>query len=85
MSARVADVMTRNVVAVRGQASFKEIAATLRNRRISVSGPWSGLLHRHELEKARGVTAAQLMSGPAARDRLDHLSAPPVHVFGPLA
>jgi CBS domain-containing protein len=97
MSAKVADVMTRKVIAVRGNASFREIAVRLRDERVSAfpviddnnrvigvvseadliakeaagggydsfSGPWSGLLRRHELEKARGVTAAQLMSKPA--------------------
>jgi len=35
MSARVADVMTTNVVAVRRYASFKEIAARLRDLRVS--------------------------------------------------
>jgi CBS domain-containing protein len=97
MSSKVADVMTRKVIAVRGNASFREIAVRLRDERVSAfpviddnnrvigvvseadliakeaagggydssSGPWSGLLHRHELEKARGVTAAQLMSKPA--------------------
>jgi|ERR1700734_2651758 len=35
MSARVVDVMTANVVAVRSNASFKEIAARLRERRVS--------------------------------------------------
>ena len=35
MNARVADVMTRDVVAVRTDASFKEIAAMLRNLRVS--------------------------------------------------
>lgn len=97
MSAKVADVMTRKVIAVRGNASFREIAAKLRDERVSAfpviddgnrvigvvseadliakeaagggyesfSGRWSGLLHRRELEKARGVIAAQLMSKPA--------------------
>jgi CBS domain-containing protein len=31
----------------------------------SQPGPLSGLLHRHELEKARGLTAAELMTTPA--------------------
>jgi CBS-domain-containing membrane protein len=35
MSARVADVMTRDVVAVRTDASFKEIAAMLRSLQVS--------------------------------------------------
>ena len=35
MNARVADVMTKNVVAVRKYASFKEIAARFRELRVS--------------------------------------------------
>ncbi|HTS96159.1 MAG TPA: CBS domain-containing protein [Streptosporangiaceae bacterium] len=35
MSARVADVMTRDAVAVRASASFKEIAARLREQRVT--------------------------------------------------
>ena len=35
MSARVVGVMTANVVAVRSSASFKEIGARLRERRVS--------------------------------------------------
>jgi CBS domain-containing protein len=98
MSARVRDVMTTRVVAVRTNASFKEIVATLRSHRVSAlpvlndsgkvigvvseadllarealedgymghSGPpsVSGLLHRRELDKAKSVTAAGLMSWP---------------------
>jgi CBS domain-containing protein len=95
MSARVADVMSTKAVAVRANASFKEIAAGLREHRVSafpvignddkVIGVvseadllpkealeagyeghrgLSGLRHRTEREKARGVTAADLMSRP---------------------
>jgi CBS domain-containing protein len=96
MSARVADVMTTNVVAVRANASFKEIVARLGEQGVSAfpvldhddkvigvvseadllpkealeagyeghAGPLSGLRHRTELEKATGVTAADLMSRP---------------------
>jgi CBS domain-containing protein len=96
MTAKVADVMTRNVIAVREGASFKEIAARLRDEHVSAfpvldnantvigvvsegdliakeavagdgqdyTGPLAGLLHRHELEKARGVTAGELMTKP---------------------
>jgi CBS-domain-containing membrane protein len=96
MSAKVADVMTRKVIAVREGATFKEIAAKLRDEHVSAfpviddhskvigvvsegdliakeaaagddqgyTGPLAGLLHRHELEKARGVTAGELMSKP---------------------
>ena len=35
MSAKVADVMTRSVIAVRRNASFKELAVKLRDERIS--------------------------------------------------
>jgi CBS domain-containing protein len=96
MSAKVADVMTRSVIAVRKNASFKELAVKLRDERISafpviddgnrvigvvsegdliakeataggyedLTGPLAGLLHRHELEKARALTAGELMSKP---------------------
>jgi CBS domain-containing protein len=96
MSAKVTDVMTRNVIAVREGASFKEIAAKLRDAHVSAfpvidddnhvigvvsegdliakeaisgedqnfTGPLAGLLHRHELEKAMGVTAVELMTKP---------------------
>jgi CBS domain-containing protein len=95
MSARVADVMTTNAVAVRANASFKEIAARLREHCVSafpvidnddkvigvvseadllpkeaLEGGYeghrglSGLRHRAEREKARGATAADLMSRP---------------------
>jgi len=95
MSARVADVMTTKAVAVRANASFKEIAERLREHCVSavpvidnddkVIGVvseadllpkealeagyeghrgLSGLRHRAEQEKARGVTAADLMSWP---------------------
>ena len=96
MSAKVGDVMTRSVIAVRKNASFKELAVKLRDERISafpviddddrvigvvseadliakeataggyedVTGPLAGLLHRHELEKARALTAGELMSKP---------------------
>jgi CBS domain-containing protein len=96
MSAMVTDVMTRNVIAVREGASFREIAARLRDEHVSAfpvidddskvigvvsegdliakeavsgdgqnyTGPLAGLLHRHELEKARGVTAGELMTKP---------------------
>jgi len=98
MNAKVAGVMSTNVIAVRENASFKEIAAKLRDQRISAfpvidedskvigvvseadliakevfeddggednSGPPSGLIHRRDLEKAKGVTARELMSQPA--------------------
>ena len=105
MSAKVTDVMTRKVVAVHTGASFKEIAATLRERRVSAfpvvdddgrvigvvseadliakealeggyeshPGPLSGLLHRRDLEKARGATAGELMSRPPVTVQPDDL------------
>ena len=103
MSAKVADVMTTNVIAVREGASFKEIAAKLRDEHVSAfpviddgnkvvgvvsegdliakeamagdgqnyTGPLAGLLHRHELEKARGVTAYELMTKPPVTVRAE--------------
>ena len=103
MSAKVADVMTRNVIAVREGASFKEIAAKLRDEHVSAfpviddgnkvvgmvsegdliakeaiagdgqnfTGPLAGLLHRHELEKAQGVTAGELMTKPPVTVRAE--------------
>ena len=102
MSAKVADVMTRNVIAVRESASFKEIAAKLRDEHVSAfpviddgnkvigvvsegdliakeavsgdqsfTGPLAGLLHRHELEKARGATAVELMTKPPVTVRAE--------------
>jgi len=103
MSAKVADVMTRSVIAVRRNASFKELAVKLRDERISAfpviddddrvigvvseadliakeataggyedfTGPLASLLHRHELEKARALTAGELMSKPPVIVRPD--------------
>jgi CBS-domain-containing membrane protein len=96
MRAKVADIMTRAVIAVHRGATFKEIAARLQDGHISAvpvidednkvigvvsaadllakeavagdgqnfTGPLAGLLHRQELEKARGVTADELMTRP---------------------
>jgi CBS domain-containing protein len=93
----VKDVMTARVVSVGKDASFREMAAALREHRISafpvidgdgkvigvvseadmltkealgsepqgMPGMITGLLRRKEHAKARGVTAADLMSGPA--------------------
>ncbi|HXP18751.1 MAG TPA: CBS domain-containing protein [Streptosporangiaceae bacterium] len=98
MSATVRDVMTTRVVAVRKDASFKEMAAMLRSSRISafpvvddggrVIGVVSeadllvkeavqaegismlaALRHIHEDEKAAGITAGDLMTGPAVTIR----------------
>ena len=93
MNALVKDVMTRNVVTVSKDAAFEDIAAALREHRISavpvVDGEcrvigvvsesdllaklafgidedrtpgMAGILHWHQLEKARAVTAAELMT-----------------------
>ena len=94
ISATVKDAMTTSVVAVRKDASFKEMAAMLRSRRISafpvvddagrvigvvsegdmlvkvaVQADGSSLLaalrHLREDDKAAGITAGDLMTGPA--------------------
>src|SRR5258708_10397396 len=94
VSATVRDVMTTSVVAVRKDASFKEMAAMLGSRRISafpvlddagrvvgvvsegdllvkeaVQADGTSLLaalrHIRENEKATGITAGDLMTGPA--------------------
>ncbi len=94
ISATVRDVMTTSVVAVRKDASFKEMAAMLRSRRISafpvvddagrvigvvsegdllvkeaVQADGTSLLaalrHLKEDDKATGITAGDLMTGPA--------------------
>ena len=107
------DVMTTNVVAVHVSASFREVAVTLHDRRVSAfpviddagvvigvvseadlitkealeanhethPGPLSGLLHRRDLEKARGVTAGELMSKPAITVRPDDLVSHAAHLM----
>ena len=94
ISVTVRDVMTTSVVAVRKDASFKEMAAMLASRRISafpvlddagrvvgvvsegdllvkaaVQADGTSLLaalrHIREDEKATGITAGDLMTGPA--------------------
>ncbi len=94
ISATVRDVMTTSVVAVRKDASFKEMAAMLRSRRISAfpvlddagrvvgvvsegdllvkeavqaygTSLFAALRHLREEDKARGITAGDLMTGPA--------------------
>jgi len=94
ISATVRDVMTTLVVAVRKDASFKEMAATLRSRRISAfpvlddqgrvigvvsegdllvkeavqadgASLFAALRHLREDDKAAGITADDLMTGPA--------------------
>jgi CBS domain-containing protein len=93
----VKDVMTTEVVSVTQNAPFVEIAAALRQYRVSafpvlneagavigvvsesdllaklalgggedgMPGMITGILHQHESEKARAVTAAELMTSPA--------------------
>jgi len=94
MSARVRDIMTTRVVAVRKDASFKEMAAMLRDSRISAfpvvddtgrvigvvseadllvkiavqadsTSLLAALRHHGEEDKAAGITAGDLMTGPA--------------------
>jgi CBS-domain-containing membrane protein len=94
MSASVKDVMTTQVVAVRQNASYKEMAVRLREHRVSafpvlddqnkvigvvseadlltkeafdgeVPGFFNGILRHREQAKAAGLTAADMMTGPA--------------------
>lgn len=97
MNALVKDVMTTQVVWVEQDTPFAEIAAALREYRVSafpvlgqdgkvagvvsesdllaklalgggedgMPGMITGILHQHEAEKARAVTAAELMTSPA--------------------
>ncbi|HTX27215.1 MAG TPA: CBS domain-containing protein [Streptosporangiaceae bacterium] len=101
MKSTVRDVMTTRVIWVRKGASFREMAATLREHRISafpvvddagkvigvvseadllakqaldggedgMPGMITGLLRRREQEKARGVTAGDVMTSPAVTVR----------------
>jgi CBS domain-containing protein len=93
MSVTVRDVMTTGVIAVRGDTSFKEMAAMLGSSRVSgfpvidragkvlgvvsetdmlikeadrASHPevFGGLRRSRDLQKAAGVTAAELMTSP---------------------
>ena len=108
MKSAVREVMTTRVIWVRKEASFREMAAALREHRVSafpvldgagkvigvvseadllakevvetepesVSGVVSGILHRKEAEKARGITAGDLMTSPAVivhpEDTVEH-------------
>lgn len=47
----------------------------------SQPGTLSGLLHRHELEKARGLTAAELMTAPAVTVSPYHLVSHAAHLM----
>jgi CBS domain-containing protein len=96
MNASVKDVMTTHVVCVRRNTPFAEIAASLRQHRVSafpvlnetgkvigvvsesdllaklalgggedgMPGMITGILRQHETEKARAVTAGDLMTSP---------------------
>jgi CBS-domain-containing membrane protein len=94
MKAAVKDVMTTRVVWVRQDASFKKMAAALRENRVSAfpvlddedkvigvvseadlltkealngePGILDGILHHRDQQKARGITAGDLMTHPAA-------------------
>ena len=100
----VRDVMTTRVIWVRKDAPFRELAAALREHRISAfpvlgeddkvigvvseadmltkealdgePGMFSGLLHHRDAEKARGITAGDLMTAPvvtvAPEDTVEH-------------
>jgi len=101
MKSTVRDVMTTRVIWVRKEASFREMAAILREHRVSafpvlddggrvigvvseadlltkqalvggddgMPGMITGLLRRKEQEKARGITAGDLMTSPAVTIR----------------
>jgi CBS domain-containing protein len=94
MRSTVKDVMTTPVVAVRENASFKEIVSRMRAARVSAfpvvdrdgkvigviseadmlnkeadeagPGTFAGMLSFRDHEKAAGITAADLMTSPAA-------------------
>ncbi len=105
MKAAVKDVMTTRVIWVRKNASFKEMAAALREHRVSAfpvldehdkvigvvseadllakvaaldsePGVLTGIRHHREQEKARGVTAGDLMTcspvTAAPHDTVEH-------------
>jgi CBS-domain-containing membrane protein len=97
MNAVVKDVMTPNVISVRENTPFEDIAAALRKHRVSafpvldeasqligvvsesdllaklalgngddgMPGMITGILRHQQLQKARAVTAAELMTSPA--------------------
>jgi CBS domain-containing protein len=103
MKTTVKDVMTTQVVWVRKDATFREMAVALRENRVSAfpvidddgrvvgvvseadlltkeamadPGVIAGLLHHRDQNKARGVTAGDLMTAPAVtvrpEDTVDH-------------
>lgn len=95
MNATVKDVMSTHVIAVRASATYKEMAARLREMHVSafpvldgddkvigvvsesdlltkaalterMPGVFGGMMRSREQAKAAGVTAAELMTSPAA-------------------
>jgi len=99
MRSTVKDVMTTHVVAVRKDASFKEMVVKMRDSRVSAfpviddadrvigvvseadmlnkeadlasPGTFASMLRFRDHEKAAGVTAADMMTSPAATIRPD--------------
>jgi len=100
MSTAVKDVMTTRVIWVKKSASFRELASTLREHKVSAfpvvdaagkvigvvseadlltkealygeePGVIEGILHHKDQEKARGVTAGELMTAPPITIRPD--------------
>jgi CBS-domain-containing membrane protein len=99
-TAKVKDVMTTRVIWVKKTASFRELAAALREHKVSAfpvldaagkvigvvseadlltkealyaeePGVIDGILHRRDQEKARGITAGELMTAPPLTARPD--------------
>ena len=99
-TAKVKDVMTTRVIWVKKAASFRELAAALREHKVSAfpvldaagkvigvvseadlltkealygeePGVIDGILHRRDQEKARGITAGELMTAPPITVRPD--------------
>ena len=99
MKTAVKDVMTTRVIWVRKDATFREMAAALREHRVSAfpvlgdedkvigvvseadmltkealdgePGVFSSILHRRDNEKARGITAGDLMTAAVVAVRPD--------------
>ena len=100
MKTTVKDVMTTRVIWVRKDATFREMAAALREHRVSAfpvlgdedkvigvvseadmltkealdgePGVFSSILHRRDNEKARGITAGDLMTAAVVAVRPDN-------------
>src|SRR5271166_2659888 len=82
MHARVKDIMTTHVVAVRSEASYREMIAALRARRISglpvvdAEGMFVGVVSETDLLTKRATaapTAADLMTRPVVTTSPDEL------------